>query len=123
VTDTWYTGNASDDAADYRGWLIGNFVPNGPRHSEAVEIKWGIHPAGQAREQWATDEQRTTAVLLVRGRFRVELSTGPALLEKVGDYVLWGPGIDHTWAAQEDSIVITVRWPSIQSEVRATPTA
>jgi quercetin dioxygenase-like cupin family protein len=35
------------------------------------------------------------------------------LLEREGDYVMWGAGVDHTWRAEEDSIVITIRWPSL----------
>src|SRR2546427_161524 len=34
-------------------------------------------------------------------------------LERPGDYVVWGPGIDHIWQAEADSVVITVRWPSL----------
>jgi hypothetical protein len=41
-------------------------------------------------------------------------------LEKEGDYVVWGPGIDHCWQAEKDSIVITVRWPSIPWVCRGT---
>jgi hypothetical protein len=26
--------------------------------------------------------------------------------------VMWGAGLDHSWRAEDDSIVITVRWPS-----------
>src|SRR6266508_4683097 len=38
-------------------------------------------------------------------------------------YVVWGPGIDHTWRAEADSVVITIRWaiadrvtPSLSSD-------
>jgi quercetin dioxygenase-like cupin family protein len=78
-------------------------------------VKWGVHPAGEGRDGWATDEQRTTLLILVRGRFRLDLSVGSTTLEKEGDYAVWGAGIDHSWQAEEDSIVITVRWPSIPS--------
>ena len=54
-------------------------------------------------------------LLLIRGRFRLDLSVGSVTLEREGDYAVWGPGIDHCWQAEEDSIVITVRWPSIPS--------
>jgi quercetin dioxygenase-like cupin family protein len=60
-------------------------------------------------------QQRTTLVLLVSGRHRVDLSTGVVVLQRPGDYVVWGPGIDHTWQTEEDSVVITVRWPSLPS--------
>ena len=112
MAESWYTGNAGDDSSQYRGWLLGHFIPAGPRHSDAVEVKWGIHPAGDSRAEWTADDTRTTLVLLVSGRFEVELSTGKVLLERQGDYLVWGPGIDHTWTADLDSIVVTVRWPS-----------
>jgi hypothetical protein len=115
VADSWYTGNAGDDSTQYRGWLLGNFIPDGPRHADAVEIKWGIHSADQTRDGWSTAETRTTLVLLVSGRFEVELSTGKVALERQGDYVVWGRGIDHTWRAIENSVVVTVRWPSATS--------
>jgi len=54
-------------------------------------------------------------LILVRGRFRLDLSVASTTLEKEGDYAVWGPGIDHSWQAEEDSVVITVRWPSIPS--------
>ena len=54
VANSWYVGNANDNAATDRGWL-----------------------------------------------------------ERAGDYAVWGPGIDHTWQAEADAVVITVRWPSL----------
>jgi hypothetical protein len=117
-TSDWYAGNPGEDSGQYRGWLLGNFVPDGPRHSDDVEIKWGVHPAGQKRDDWVTDERRTTLVLLVSGRFQVELSTGTVLLQNLGDHLVWGPGVDHTWQADVDSVVVTVRWPSFSSSQR-----
>jgi len=115
VAENWYTGNAADDANAHHGWLVGHFItpPDSVRSTGALEIKWGIHPAGQKRPEWSTDEQRTTLVMLVSGRFRVELPDGGALLQRQGDYLVWGPGTDHTWQAEKDSVVVTVRWPSI----------
>lgn len=115
MADNWYTGNAADDAPAHRGWLLGQFMdPGDVRHSSDVEIKWGTHPAGDARPGgWASDEQCSTAVLLVSGRHKIELSSGGgAVLARQGDYLVWGPGVDHTWEAEEDSVVITIRWPS-----------
>jgi hypothetical protein len=37
------------------------------------------------------NETRTTLVLLVSGRFKVDLSTEEALLPHQGDYLVWGP--------------------------------
>lgn len=115
VAENWYTGNAYDDADTHRGWLLGHFIKpaDGVRTTETLEVKWGIHPAGDKRAGWATDEERTTLLILVSGKFRIDLSVGPKILERQGDYATWGTGIDHSWEALEDSVVITVRWPSI----------
>jgi quercetin dioxygenase-like cupin family protein len=80
--------------------------------SKDVEIKSGIHPSGEERNDWQTDEHRTTVLLLVSGQFRVNLSVDTYLLQNTGDYAMWGPGIDHSWRAETDSVVITIRWPS-----------
>ncbi len=114
VAATWYSGNAADDGSTNRGWLLGHFMDpaEGVRSTRDVEVKWGVHPAGEQRAGWSTDEHRTTLLLLVQGRFRLELSEGTVTLERQGDYVVWGPGIDHSWQAEDDSVVVTVRWPS-----------
>jgi uncharacterized cupin superfamily protein len=114
VTANWHFGNAAEDGTDYRGWVVGHFVEpsEGVRSSKDVEIKWGIHPAGDKRAEWTSDDQRTTFVLLVQGHFRVDLTEGSVTMTRQGDYAMWGAGIDHTWEAIEDSVVLTVRWPS-----------
>jgi mannose-6-phosphate isomerase-like protein (cupin superfamily) len=114
VTDNVYVGRADVDAAGDRGWLLGHFKPPGDaRHSTDVEIKWGVHPPGDKRAAWATGETRTALLLLVSGRFRVELPGRSVLLAERGDYLVWGPGVDHSWYAEKESVVLTVRWPSI----------
>ncbi|MFC0866332.1 signal peptidase I [Sphaerimonospora cavernae] len=112
--ETVYVGKAGIDAAGDRGWLLGHFKSaDGPRHSEDVEIKWGVHPRGDERAEWVTGEKRTALLVLISGRFRVELPGRSVLLAEQGDYVVWGPGVDHSWYAEEESVVLTVRWPSI----------
>lgn len=114
MDDGVYVGNAGEDAALDRGWLLGHFKEAGdPRHSEDVEIKWGVHPPGDRREHWVRGEERTALLVLVSGRFRVELPGRSVLLERQGDYVVWGKGVDHSWVAEEESVVLTVRWPSV----------
>ena len=117
MSANWYQGNATEDGAATRGWLIGHFLDcsAGVRATEDVEIKWGVHPAGEKRAAWTEEDQRTTVLILVSGNFVVKLSEGTAELTRQGDYVMWGPGIDHSWEAKEDSVVITVRWPSLAS--------
>lgn len=115
MSSTWHKGTAATDGAERRGWLVGHFIGQSDdiRATKDVEIKWGIHPAGDARPEWSTDEYRTTVVLLVRGRFQVNLPTESVLLVEEGDYLMWGPGVDHSWTGEAGSVVITIRWPSL----------
>ncbi|WP_424923363.1 signal peptidase I [Actinocrispum wychmicini] len=114
VAGNWTHGNAADDTGGTRGWLLGHFIDpsEGVRSTKDVEVKWGVHPAGDRRPEWTADDQRTTLLLLVEGNFRLHLTESVIDMHRQGDYVMWGPGIDHSWEALEPSVVITVRWPS-----------
>jgi hypothetical protein len=108
----WHFGNAAVDGAEREGWVVGAFgEPDDVRGTNDVEIKWGIHSAGDRREAWFEQETRTTVLLLVSGRFRIDLEVGTAVLAEPGDYAIWGPGITHSWRSEEDSVVVTIRWP------------
>jgi hypothetical protein len=114
VTGEIYVGNADVDAPMDRGWLLGHFKPAGdPRHSTDVEIKWGRHPVGDRRAQWVRGEHRTALLMLISGRFHVEIPGRAVILANPGDYILWGHGVDHSWYAEQASVVLTVRWPSV----------
>jgi len=111
---SWHIGNAADDSDERRGWFIGHFMHDGSvQQSREVEVKWGRHPAGEQRDSWHGEEARTTVLLLIEGRFRIDLSVATHVLARPGDYAMWGPGIGHSWQAEADSIVLTIRWPSI----------
>jgi hypothetical protein len=114
VNDTVHVGKAGPDGAANQGWLLGHFMPPGSLlHSTDVEVKWGVHPKGQRRAAWATGETRTALLVLVRGGFHVDLRDRTVVLSEPGDYVVWGAGEDHSWlATAEDTVVLTVRWPS-----------
>lgn len=109
-----YVGKAPAEGAANAGWLLGHFMPPGdPRHSEDVEVKWGVHPAGEERAQWVRGEARTTFAVLVSGRFRLRFPDRDVLLAEPGDYVVWGRGVDHSWVAEQESVMLIVRWPSV----------
>src|SRR5580658_6484356 len=108
-----YAGYADEDGADHRGWLLGHFMPPAdPRHTTGVDIKWGVHPAGAQRAEWVTGDTRTTAVVLVSGRFRIDLRDRAVVLDRPGAYLVFS-GEDHSRTAEEDSVVLCVRWPSV----------
>jgi hypothetical protein len=102
VSGEVYAGNADNDGDPHRGWLLGHFMGEdaGVRRTADVEVKWGVHPAGHRRAGWTVGETRTTLVLLIEGRFRIDLTTGSHVLAARGDYLAWGPGIEHSWQAE-----------------------
>ena len=121
MTPTWSRGNAAQ-LSNRRGWLVGHFIKDltDPHYSKDVEIKWGVHPAGDERVEWSAGRHDRTILILVSGRWHLELASSDqhdtpttVTLDMQGDYVLWEKGIDHRWRAEADSVVITVRWPSM----------
>src|SRR3954447_17429458 len=88
-------GNAGVEGDAHRGWFVGHFIPEAERlrHEDGVEVKWGVHPAGEERPSWVVNAVATTLSLLVRGRFRLYFPTTEYLLQQEGDYVLWSPGV------------------------------
>ena len=113
--DRVITGNSVVDSK--KGWFVGDFFDHekdGLRATGDVEIKWGIHPKGDERLDWVTGETRTTVSILVSGKFKEIFRKKEVVMLKPGDFCMWGRGSDHRWVALEDSVVITVRWPSIK---------
>ena len=113
-------GNAQMEGAERRGWFIGHFIEAADlRGTDAIEVKWAMHTAGEKRlstgdmqAQWSLNEVATTLSILIRGRFRLIFPDQEHILAQEGDYVFWAPGVPHTWLAEEDSVVLTVRYPS-----------
>jgi hypothetical protein len=113
VAETIYVGNAGADAPANRGWLLGHFRPaDDARHSDEVEIKWAVHATGDRRADWVVAEKRSALILLISGRFRVDLPERSVLLAEQGDYVVFHD-VSHSWEAEEASVVVAVRWPSV----------
>jgi hypothetical protein len=118
---SWQVGNAGE-ASPHRGWLVGHFIDDTDdlRKSKDVEVKWGIHQAGDERAEWSSGRHDRTLLILISGRWRLELApvgqrdtATTVLLDKAGDYVLWDKGTDHRWRAEDNSVMLTVRWPSL----------
>lgn len=114
-------GNAARDAEAFRGWFVGHFVPSelGLRSTDAVEVKWGTHALGDVRSAWAASTDATSLSLLIRGCIRILFATGEeALLTEPGDYAVWPPGLAHRWQIElDDTVVLTLRWPSHRDDV------
>jgi hypothetical protein len=137
-------GNAAVDGAPFNGWFVGDFTrwlaerstsPSalasvGLRDTPVLEVKWGIHPAGQPRPAgWATRTPAVGVSVLVAGEFVVVFREDARAPEREvrlceqGDYVVWGPAVEHRWYAVRDSIILTVRWATAHGASIATSDA
>lgn len=116
-------GNASVEGANRWGWFIGHFIApiDDPRSTSVLEVKWGVHKAGDERTQWATNAEATTLSILIKGRFRLQFPEQEILLSREGDYVIWSLGVPHCWRAEVDSTVVSVRWPSKPGDSKEIP--
>ena len=111
---TLYKGNAISDAAN-KGWFVGWFQKEHRPElcSSDVEIKWFTHPTTDFQAVTTDEKKVWTITILVSGRLRVSVDSKEFTLENPGDFVCWGPGHSHGWQPLDESLVITVRWPSI----------
>lgn len=106
-------GNAALDGAENHGWWVGHFRAEGsPQHSDDIETKWSQHATGQKNDGVAKNAYGTSMAILIAGVHRLEFSNAHVVLERIGDYVIWGPGIEHSWTVLDKSTVLTLRWPS-----------
>jgi hypothetical protein len=126
------TGNAKTDGREFRFWFVGQIEKwckdNGKpfnaeyyslRNTNDIEIKWGIYKKGEERDVWASPSDKTAMSILIRGDFTFIFRDvdNPDLQRKVrlkneGDYVIWREDVEHTWRMEEDSEIVTLRWPS-----------
>jgi len=121
--EKFLTGNVSELASQYRGWVMGHFVePASPLCTEDVEVKWGEHKKGETKNAVGANQQAKTLAILIFGKWLIKLPEIPKdiVLEKQGDYLLFEPGVAHSWEALEDSLVLTIRWPSLPNDQQTT---
>jgi hypothetical protein len=109
-----FFGNVKEASKDTRGWFFGHFMPGegNPLRTEELELKWYTHMKGETRAEWAPGNPVKTLNILLRGHFVLLFPEQEVALEKEGDFVLFGPGVPHSYRSVEESLVLTVRWPS-----------
>ena len=102
------------------GWFVGQFVPAefGLRRQTDVELKWGVHPDGERRSRPWANENGTTISILIEGCLRVTFhfdgTQQEVTLQTKGDYLVFGPEVVHSWEVVGDTIVLSVRFPSVE---------
>ncbi|BBD57537.1 hypothetical protein NIES2109_03040 [Nostoc sp. HK-01] len=111
-------GNAESEGANRWGWFMGHFITpdDDLRSTTALEIKWGVHKAGESRTEWAVNNQAATLSILIHGVFCLQFENREISLAREGDYVLWCAGVPHCWVAKSDCTILTVRWPSTPND-------
>ena len=125
IKKPFYFGNAKADQVRGSGWFVGQFVPAelGLRHQTDVELKWGIHPDGERRSHPRATQNATTISVLIEGSlkvtFHIDGTQHEVRLQTKGDYVAFGPEVVHSWEAVGDTIVLSVRFPSVEVGLRS----
>ena len=51
---------------------------------------------------------------VLRATFHIDGTPHVVTLQKEGDYVVFGPDVVHSWEALDDTVVLSVRFPSIE---------
>jgi hypothetical protein len=121
----FYFGNAKLDNVRGSGWFVGQFVPAelGLRRQTEVEVKWGVHPDGDKRPvPWANGNGTTISVLIagrLRVTFHVDGTEQEVTLQTQGDYIIFGPDVVHSWEATGETLVLSIRFPSVEVGARA----
>lgn len=102
-----------------KGWLMGHFVREPGFRNEHVEVKWSTHKKGWAKGFAAANRSAKSLSVLISGRFILTFpdDNKEIVLSKPGDYCFWSEGVQHSSAAPEESVVLTIRWPSIPDDV------
>jgi hypothetical protein len=107
-----------------RGWFIGQFIEgNSVFNNDSFEMKWTKHSKGKIRKVPAKNVKAKSMCILVEGNFVIRFpdEKSEKAMTRKGDFIFWGPEIYHTSEALEDSVVLTIRWPSIKDDQRLRP--
>jgi hypothetical protein len=109
------SGNVAVASKDTRGWFLGHFMPgdDNPLRTSELELKWYTHAKGETRADWAPGNPVKTLNILLRGHFVLLFPDREVALRQEGDFVLFGPDVPHSFRSEQESLVLTVRWPSV----------
>ncbi len=115
------TGNLNKktlENPETRGWVLGNFIDLSlPFHSKDVEIKWGRHKKGETKDSAYVDVPTKALAILIYGKLSIKFpeQDQDIVLEKEGDYIYNEGRLHHILNVFEDSLLITIRWPSLKA--------
>ena len=86
-----------------------------------IFIKYGLHHTGETcKEPYKESDKINVSILLEGGPFVYSFKRrdndamifpDPVVLEKIGDYIIYGTNVKHTWSALKEATVLTVQFP------------
>jgi hypothetical protein len=103
-----------------RGWFIGSFLDKSSLLSNNdLEIKWGVHKKGELYDKIRAVKHSKSLSILIRGKIGIDFPdlNKKIILKKEGDYLYWSEKTFHTSKILEDSLVLTIRWPSLKDNL------
>lgn len=125
-------GNAHEADTRGTGWMLGFGDWTRRPDSDLLHVpqdlalaglclKWFEHPDGHASgNDKPVSEGRTLSVLVSENaRFQLEFCQSPdfqatpvrtVMLERHGDFAIWGAGLYHRWTCLRRATILTVRW-------------
>jgi quercetin dioxygenase-like cupin family protein len=114
----FYIGSVDADGVDgpTKGWLVGSFIDDSTRHSDAVEIKYWKFPAGET-----THDTKVSNVLevtfVLTGEVSGEIDDQPVKLT-AGEYMVIPAGVKNNvpMNVQAAASGITIKAPSDTSQ-------
>jgi hypothetical protein len=123
--NAWYVC----DETPKNGWIIGHTASSPLRlmgqdvSANRLAVKWYEHdpdePEALGRGKPLSEGRSISILTNAGGRFQVKFWKGnPAecltvLLTNQGDFVVWGPGINHEWRCLARATIMTVRWTPV----------
>jgi len=112
-------GNAALEGKERGGWFAGHFVnAENLLKTDRIEVKWAELTIGTHDKNATFNIKSDTLCILVSGRFLIDFGKQKVLLKRRGDYVFWIPEVAHTWSAVADTVILTIRWPSLPHDQR-----
>lgn len=115
----WIVGESPTTPADSLRFMRQGNKENNTVGAKATDIavKWFVHKPTDPPE-WgkrkATSEGRSMSLLAGEGKFKLRFSKGDQectlILDKPGDFAIWGPGLEHSWEPIQISTILTIRW-------------
>lgn len=98
-----------------KGWFIGHFLDSkSPFKTDDFEVNWVRVKKNEKKEGIGNDAKAKTLTILIEGLFKFEFldKSESVILKNKGDYFFYEPIKNHISQALEDSLIMTIRWPS-----------